>query len=320
MDESSKGENFKNNMLSMWIHEKEIDVNGESQNKIDRETHVWSVGDEYILKMSRSEEEIKKNIYISQLLLKEGIPVQKVISTLEGNNYIKINNKYYAIFDKIQGNVLSDYYEGNYIARGYYLGKCLGELHKALKKITDNLDGNEDIYDNFIMDEINGEFKNNIDGYIEKSPLAKKDIEIFSDIYQDIRNNFTKSYKKLPRQIIHRDFHGKNLIFNNGKLAGYVDFDLSEKNARLYDLCYFCTGALASVFDNKIRRKRWVLFAKKVILGYKSVIDMTVEEEKNIKNMLYVIQLSMVSYFIEKKYEYIADINIKMINYINEVW
>ena len=69
--------------------------------------------------------------------------------------------------------------------------------------------------------------------------------------------------KKLPRQIIHRDFHGQNIIFNNGRLDGYTDFDLNEKNARLYDLCYLCTGALASGFDNLSKRKNGQVLLEK---------------------------------------------------------
>ena len=65
-------------------------------------TNVWSVGDDYILKMSNSEEDIKHKIYVSQLLLNEGIPVPKVIGSLEGNTYIKINNKFYALFTKLK--------------------------------------------------------------------------------------------------------------------------------------------------------------------------------------------------------------------------
>ena len=114
-------------------------------------TNVWSVGDDYILKMSNSEEDIKHKIYVSQLLLNEGIPVPKVIGSLvkETQYDTKINKKFYALFTKIKGEALFDYYKGNYIARAYYLGKCLGKLHKALEKITDNLDDNYMIYDNY---------------------------------------------------------------------------------------------------------------------------------------------------------------------------
>ena len=321
MSETSKNDNFTNDILSLWIHEKEIELSDEEKNdKVYSKTNVWSVGDDYILKMSNSEEDIKHKIYVSQLLLNEGIPVPKVIGSLEGNTYIKINNKFYALFTKIKGEALFDYYKGNYIARAYYLGKCLGKLHKALEKITDNLDDNYMIYDNYTISEVNTWGKEDIDEYLKRCNLPKKDMDTFNKIYLNIIDNFEKDYKKLPRQIIHRDFHGQNIIFNNGRLAGYTDFDLNEKNARLYDLCYLCTGAFASCFDNLSKRKKWPSFARKVILGYRAIVEMNIDEEKSIKNMLYMIQLIMMKYFIKNNYEYIADVNIKMINYISEVW
>ena len=164
MSETSKNDNFTNDILSLWIHEKEIELSDEEKNdKVYSKTNVWSVGDDYILKMSNSEEDIKHKIYVSQLLLNEGIPVPKVIGSLEGNTYIKINNKFYALFTKIKGEALFDYYKGNYIARAYYLGKCLGKLHKALEKITDNLDDNYMIYDNYTISEVNTWGKEDID-------------------------------------------------------------------------------------------------------------------------------------------------------------
>ena len=77
---------------------------------------------------------------------------------------------------------------------------------------------------------------------------------------------------------------------------------------------------MASGFDNLSKRKKWQSFARKVILGYRAIVEMNIDEEKSIKNMLYMIQLIMMKYFIKNNYEYIADVNIKMINYISEVW
>lgn len=93
MSETSKNDNFTNDILPLWIHEKEIELSDEEKNdKVYSKTNVWSVGDDYILKMSNSEEDIKHKIYVSQLLLNEGIPVPKVIGSLEESTYIKINN------------------------------------------------------------------------------------------------------------------------------------------------------------------------------------------------------------------------------------
>lgn len=321
MSESSKNENVTKDILSSWIHEKEIDLKGENINElIENGTKEWSIGDDYILKMSWNEEDIKNNIYISKLLANEGIPVQEIISTLDGNEYLKINNKYYALFTKIKGNGMQDYYEGNYVARGYYLGQCLGKLHRGLKNITGKLKKDEKLYDNYMMDEINGWVKEEIDQYMECCELAERDKENFNTIYKNILSNFEEVYKQLPRQIIHKDFHGNNIVFKDGKLSGYIDFDLSEINARLFDLCYLCTGALASGFDDEVSKKKWVGFARKVILGYKTIIEMTPVEEDSIKDMFYMIQLIMAAYFVKNNYNYIADINIQMINYIDEVW
>ena len=53
MSETSKNDNFTNDILPLWIHEKEIELSDEEKNdKVYSKTNVWSVGDDYILKMS----------------------------------------------------------------------------------------------------------------------------------------------------------------------------------------------------------------------------------------------------------------------------
>ena len=34
----------------------------------------------------------------------------------------------------------------------------------------------------------------------------------------------------LPVQLIHRDVHFGNFLFDEGKFSGYIDFDLSQRN------------------------------------------------------------------------------------------
>ena len=52
-------------------------------------------------------------------------------------------------------------------------------------------------------------------------------------------------YPSLPKQLIHRDVHFGNFLFFEGSLSGYIDFDLSQRNIRIFDLCYFLSGLLA---------------------------------------------------------------------------
>ena len=39
--------------------------------------------------------------------------------------------------------------------------------------------------------------------------------------------------------------HFGNFLFQEGSFSGYIDFDLSQKNIRIFDLCYFLAGLLA---------------------------------------------------------------------------
>ena len=46
-------------------------------------------------------------------------------------------------------------------------------------------------------------------------------------------NQLEKIYEGLPKQLIHRDVHSGNFLFENNEFSGYIDFDLSQKNIRI---------------------------------------------------------------------------------------
>ena len=50
MSETSKNDNFTNDILPLWIHEKEIELSDEEKNdKVYSKTNVWSVGAELLI-------------------------------------------------------------------------------------------------------------------------------------------------------------------------------------------------------------------------------------------------------------------------------
>lgn len=308
-------------VLALWGFRDDVKIKEEDEScEIEREKHIWTVNNDYILKMTSCEKEMKNNIYTAKLLLREGIPAQRVVSKLNGEEYAVVGNRYYGLFTKLKGEVIKDYFQGDYLKRGYYLGQCVAELHKGLKNITNELKENNKLWDNNMVDELSGWISEEIDKYIPICKLPQKDIEVFNKVYLDMNKNFAELYLKLPRQVIHRDMHGENLIFEGDKLSGYIDFDLNQINARIFDVCYLCTGALVGVFDDIDKREKWIGFAKEVINGYKNKINITNEEEKAVEYMFYIIELIMVAYFSKGGYTDIADKNIKMINWINSNW
>ncbi|MDP4144328.1 MAG: phosphotransferase [Bacillota bacterium] len=308
-------------VLSLWGLKSDLEIKEEDISyATDRESHIWTVGEKYILKMNSSKDEIANNVYISKLLSKAGIPVQKVIYNLNGESYVKVEDKYYGLFTKIKGEVLRDYYQGDYIERGFYLGQCIAALHNGLRNITDEVKDNNSIQDNYMIEELSGWVNEEINSYITKCNLNKEEKEVFNNVRVEINENFKELYFKLPRQVIHRDLHGENMIFEDNHLVGYIDFDLSQINARIFDLCYLCTGTLAGIFNENEKREKWISLAKAIIKGYDSKSELTIEEQKGIKYMFYAIELVMIAFFARDGYGELADSNIRMVNWISTVW
>lgn len=311
----------KKEILKHWGFDDEViieKVNIEYES--EREDHVWTINSEYILKKSKNEEEANNNIYMAKLLNSVNIPTQKVIDTLDGENYFVADERYYTLLTKIDGKVLKNYFEGDFIKRGNNIGKALAELHIGLSKITDEIKGKIVVFDNDLIAELNGWVIDEIDKYVKKSTLDKNEINIFKECINELLNGFRKDYYKLPRQVIHRDFHGGNIIFKDEDIVGVIDFDLSQINARLFDICYLCTGSLTTIFNDTEMRDKWIQFIKAFIQGYQSVNKLTYHEIKSMKNMMLSIEIVMVAYFAREGYEDIANNNIKMANYLNELW
>ena len=311
----------KKEILKHWGFDDEViieKVNIEYQS--EREDHVWTINSEYILKKSKNEEEANNNIYMAKLLNSVNIPTQKVIDTLDGENYFVADERYYTLLTKIDGKVLKNYFEGDFIKRGNNIGKALAELHIGLSKITDEIKGKIVVFDNDLIVELNGWVIDEIDKYVKKSTLDKNEINIFKECINELLNGLRKDYYKLPRQVIHRDFHGGNIIFKDEDIVGVIDFDLSQINARLFDICYLCTGSLTTIFNDTEMRDKWIQFIKAFIQGYQSVNKLTYHEIKSMKNMMLSIEIVMVAYFAREGYEDIANNNIKMANYLNELW
>lgn len=308
-------------VLALWGIKESLDIKKENiAYDTDIETHIWTINEEYILKMTNNEDEIARNVYISKLLLKAGIRVQEAISNLNGEVYCKMGNSYYGLFTKLKGEVLKDYYEGDYIKRGFYLGQSVATLHQGLKNITDELKYRLKLYDNNMIEELSGWVSDEIKCYIQNDNLPKKEIEGLNKIIEEINKNFKQLYDKLPRQVIHRDVHGENMIFQDNRLVGYIDFDLSQINARIFDICYLCTGALGKIFNVEEMREKWIPFARAVIDGYGNINKLSVEEQGSIKYMFYSIELIMIAFFARDGYTELADSNIIMLNWINSVF
>ncbi len=243
---------------------------------------VWQIGDDCILKIYRNEEQLLRNIQVSASLDKMGIPVGKTIPTAKGEPYVRKNGYLFHVAQRLHGkNTVS--LKGN-IEICFEMGKIIAALHCAFKK-CEALQG---LWQSSPEDELNGWIKETFEKtnwkYIEK--------RCFNETLQGVE----KYCDNLPVQPIHRDVHFGNFLFDNGIFTGYIDFDLSQKNIRIFDLCYFVLSILSEKDKFEITTEEWFDLLKLTFAGYCTLNSLSESETKAVPYVMQAIELLFVAW------------------------
>lgn len=255
------------------------------QNKSIKQIYstVWQIGEDYVLKSYNESESLKRNIMINQHLESMGIPVGKLIITTKGDQYVEDEGHFFFVSKKLQGSNIISLKFGNKIAEA--MGEIIANLHIAFNGLEDKIE----LWNNSFLDEMNGWVKESF----EKSGWQN----ISREDYTIVVKKLEKSYRKLPVQLIHRDVHFGNFLFNNGTFSGYIDFDLSQKNIRIFDLCYFVLSVLSEKEKFEITEEKWFNFVQNVFSGYNKILALTSEEKKSVVFVMECIELLFIAYF-----------------------
>ena len=185
-------------------------------------------------------------------------------------------------------------------------GKGIAKLHKALK----------DVQSDITPDEINL-YKNVTEWALPNVRLQNRqwDMKIEDSFFDDYIETFGKLYNKLPKQLIHRNPCPSYILFADGKVAGFEDFDLSECNVRLWDPCYCATGILSEGTDRMVGI--WLELLKSVLHGYNSISPLSPEEKQAVFYVICSIQMICVAYFEScDEYKELAKTNRRMLQFI----
>ena len=73
---------------------------------------------------------------------------------------------------------------------------------------------------------------------------------------------------------------------------------MSQKNIRIFDICYFLAGSLAEEKDDAFTKAEWIDTVKAVIAGYESTLPLSQEEKNAISYVMECIEILFVAYFI----------------------
>ena len=264
-----------NTLLPHW------GLQGESVTQIY--SSVWQIGERYVLKVYGETESLNRNIMVNNHLEGMGIPVGKLLCTLAGEQYVTDANQYFIVSTKLLGSNIVSLKFGNKIAQT--MGEIIANLHIAF----DSLEEKAEPWDNSLSNEMNGWVRESF----EKSGWQN----ITRGDYEQVVDNLMKRYEKLSTGLIHRDVHFGNFLFNKGEFSGYIDFDLSQKNIRIFDLCYFVLSVLSEKEKFEITEDKWFGFVKNVFAGYNKTLTLSKEEKETAVYVMECIELLFLAYF-----------------------
>jgi Ser/Thr protein kinase RdoA (MazF antagonist) len=240
---------------------------------------VLSIGDEYILKHGNSDW-LTRNIKLTKALAEQGAAVGEPIPTKSGEDYFDDGGgeKVWALYRAVKGEPLpmSERFGDRRGEYAFKFGAAVAELHKALS----NLSAEVDVAD--------------VDLFQHVTDWAVPKANVGEELLREYVDEFKELCSQLPRQLIHRDTHPENIMWQGGEISGFIDFDIAQRNVRLWDVCYCSTALLPDC--PKDERDKWFDVLRGLLRGYDSVSPLTDAEKRTVYYVICSIQLVFIAW------------------------
>lgn len=267
--------------------------------------NAWDIDDTYILKINSDKKQLDKNISLSRLFLSEGIPSVEYILTTDGEPYVYSDEKYWCLMKKIKG-ICFDPYVGDVKHNGIMLGRAVGVLHVALKNIE--IKNEIDIYD--------CDFSHELSSWILPE-LERNSVTFNDDVMENMIAFLNGGYKTLPRHIIHRDIHTSNLVFADN-IFYYLDFDMSNRNVRIFDIVYLGCSELVENYKDETRLKQWREIFQGILQGYNELLPLYEDEIKAMPMLFVFNEMLLTAFYLKIGELEIAKSCLEMANWLYE--
>ena len=250
------------------------------------------VGERYVLKYTANLGKLKKHIAVSKALENIGLLSAVPIPTANGGEFIQDGEIYFYLTRRLPGKQLVSHEFGD--GQGRFVGEIIGQLHLALRDIEDLV--------------TEADLLATVRDWA--LPQAKAAMNLTDSFCKEYLDTFSALYPALPRQIIHRDPNPGNIICAQDQW-GFIDFELTERNARIYDPCYAATAVLSETFGRA--NDKWLEIYRDILWGYDSVAKLTEEERRAVPYIILANQFVCVAWFSgQDKYAEIFEINKRM--------
>jgi Ser/Thr protein kinase RdoA (MazF antagonist) len=260
---------------------------------------VWAIGDSYYFIAANGDEAISgqlKDTAIAKALAKQGFNAALPVATKAGEEtWRSPDGTLFTLTQRIPGSPVGKcvslgafgVYDKKRLGLAYNMGAAVGKLHLALL----TLDGE------MVVDEA--------DIYHQVSEWALPEVRkqnkqwemgLSDAFFDDYLATFGELYPLLPRQIIHHDPNPSNILFEGDSVTGFIDFELSKRDIRLFDPCYCATGILSETPD-LAHFDAWLDVTQQILRGYDSTNPLTEAEKQSVFYVICSIQFTCVAYF-----------------------
>ena len=285
-------------ILKHWNLESEIITDIYYDGTGNKNENACYVGDNYILKYTANLGKLKMHIEVSKAIHSIGLLAAVPVPTTNGAEIIPDGEVYFYLTRRLPGEALvaRRFADGD----GRFVGEIIGQLHLALSELKYCV--------------IEADLLATVRNWAV--PKAKVMLNLSDLFCKEFLEAFASFYPNLTRQIIHRDPNPGNIICSHDQW-GFIDFELAERNARIYDPCYAATAILSETFGQN--NDKWLDIYRDIICGYDSVAHLTDDERKAIPYIILANQFVCVAWFAEQeKYAEIFEINKRMITWLIE--
>lgn len=248
---------------------------------------VWTIGDEYILKSGSNISGLRVHIAVSRQLNQFHFDMALPILTHLKEDFIMQDDRYFVLYRKVKGDILGviDHFGPQSLFYAKQYGIAIGQLHQILE-VHDSL---MEVNDANLFHIVSTWALPTTRKLMEQwgSPLPN---QLFEDY-----TSFEQLYPQLKRHVIHRDMHPGNIIVKDNQIKGFIDFDISERNVRLFDICYCATAVLSGAKEEK-EKQMWFDILKALICGYDSVNRLSEVEKRSIVYIIDSIQMIFIAW------------------------
>lgn len=246
-------------------------------------------GDRYTLKHGHDVASVRAQVRLLATLPALGYHlVPHFVPDVAGEAVVEREGRAHTLHPRIAGRNVGDHFGASGALFCGQYGREIARLHLALARHqSPALFPRRDIFANALAYDTGG-----MGDVLDASSLAC--VAEAQSWLEEMR----AIWSTIPQQLIHRDTHPSNMLFDGDRFAGFLDFELVGIGPRLVDPCYCATSLLVAAYPDPRKLARWPALEAALLAGYESIRPLAAAERESVRAMMVAIQIVFVGYFV----------------------